>query len=202
MPVVVEEAKYKVIARGEQVRIITVGVPGPTGPDGAPGAPGSAGGVDSVNGYTGTVTLTKGDVALGNVDNTTDLGKPISTATQAAPDGKQAAGSYAAASQVFFISGFIETPSNKTYRVAMKAPYGCTINSITTICASGTCTLTGKIDTVALDGIANSVSSAESEQTHSSANTVSTGNDIDVVISANSSCADLAFTIKLTRTLA
>lgn len=34
--------------------------------------------------------LVKGDVGLGNVDNTSDLNKPISTATQSALDGKQA----------------------------------------------------------------------------------------------------------------
>lgn len=36
------------------------------------------------------VTLTKADVGLGNVDNTSDANKPISTATQAALNGKQA----------------------------------------------------------------------------------------------------------------
>jgi hypothetical protein len=41
--------------------------------------------------------LTKSSVGLGNVDNTSDLGKPISTATQAALDGKDAAGAAAAA---------------------------------------------------------------------------------------------------------
>ncbi|MBP0581869.1 hypothetical protein J8I29_21245 [Labrys sp. LIt4] len=40
--------------------------------------------VTSVAGRTGAVTLVKGDVSLGNVDNTSDLNKPISTATQAA----------------------------------------------------------------------------------------------------------------------
>jgi hypothetical protein len=39
-------------------------------------------------------TLDKTAVGLGNVDNTTDLNKPISTATQTALNGKQAAGSY------------------------------------------------------------------------------------------------------------
>ena len=38
--------------------------------------------VISVNGNTGAVVLVKGDLGLGNVDNTTDLAKPISTATQ------------------------------------------------------------------------------------------------------------------------
>ena len=42
--------------------------------------------VQSVAGRTGVVTLSKSDVGLGNVDNTTDLTKPISTATQSALD--------------------------------------------------------------------------------------------------------------------
>jgi hypothetical protein len=44
--------------------------------------------VQSVAGKTGAVTITKIDVGLGNVDNTTDAGKPISAATQTALDGK------------------------------------------------------------------------------------------------------------------
>lgn len=69
-------------------------VPGPTGPTGATGATGPqgpagpTGGVISVNTRTGDVVLTKSDVALSNVDNTSDLNKPISTATQSALDAK------------------------------------------------------------------------------------------------------------------
>jgi hypothetical protein len=44
--------------------------------------------VQSVAGRTGAVTLAKADVDLGNVDNTSDLNKPISTATQTALDAK------------------------------------------------------------------------------------------------------------------
>ena len=44
--------------------------------------------VQSVSGKTGTVTLAKSDVGLGNVDNTSDDNKPISSATQTALDGK------------------------------------------------------------------------------------------------------------------
>ena len=46
--------------------------------------------VTSVNNKTGAVTLAKGDVGLGNVDNTSDANKPISNATQAALNDKQA----------------------------------------------------------------------------------------------------------------
>lgn len=45
--------------------------------------------VTSVAGKTGAVTLAASDVGLGNVDNTSDANKPISTATQAALDKKQ-----------------------------------------------------------------------------------------------------------------
>ena len=49
-------------------------------------------GVTSVNGRTGTngaVVLTKSDIGLGNVNNTSDLNKPISTATQTALNAKE-----------------------------------------------------------------------------------------------------------------
>ena len=44
----------------------------------------------TVNGHalSGNVTVTKGDVGLGNCDNTSDANKPISTATQTALNGK------------------------------------------------------------------------------------------------------------------
>ena len=42
--------------------------------------------VDSVAGKTGVVTLVRSDVGLGNVDNTSDANKPVSTATQTALD--------------------------------------------------------------------------------------------------------------------
>ena len=44
--------------------------------------------VNSVAGKTGDVTLVKNDVGLGNVDNTSDTNKPISTAQQTAIDTK------------------------------------------------------------------------------------------------------------------
>lgn len=44
--------------------------------------------VQSVAGRTGAVTLAKADVGLGNVDNTSDANKPVSTAQQTALNGK------------------------------------------------------------------------------------------------------------------
>ena len=46
----------------------------------AAGGGGGGGAVDSVNGKTGVVVLSASDVGLGNVDNTSDANKPVSTA--------------------------------------------------------------------------------------------------------------------------
>ena len=48
--------------------------------------------VQSVAGRTGAVTLAKTDVGLANVDNTSDVDKPVGTATQTALNGKAALG--------------------------------------------------------------------------------------------------------------
>lgn len=97
--------------------------------------------------------------------------------------------------------GFIGSPSDKDYRIVLKAAHGGTITETTTRSASGTCTATFKINTTALGGTANSVSSSESSQAHASNNVFSAGDDIVITISGNSSCADMSFTIKYTRTL-
>lgn len=50
--------------------------------------PATSGAVSSVASRTGDVVLTKSDVGLGNVDNTSDANKPVSSAAQTALDGK------------------------------------------------------------------------------------------------------------------
>lgn len=93
-------------------------------------------------------------------------------------------------------SGMILVPANQDYRIALNLPFPGQILAVTTRCTSGTCTLTGKINTTALGGTANAVSSAEQEQAHSSNNTWVIGDDIVLTISANASCLNLSFTIK------
>lgn len=51
----------------------------------------AAGTVLSVNGFTGAVVLTKANIGLGNVDNTSDANKPVSTATATALATKEVA---------------------------------------------------------------------------------------------------------------
>jgi hypothetical protein len=65
--------------------------------------------VTSVAGKTGAVSLAKGDVGLGNVDNTSDANKPISAATQIALDAKAPL-----ASPVFTGTPSVPTPAAGT----------------------------------------------------------------------------------------
>lgn len=96
-------------------------------------------------------------------------------------------------------SGILLLPDNQSYTLVLNCPFAGTITKTTTKSASGTCTATFKINTTALGGTANSVSSSEQEQSHSSANAFSVGDDIVVTISSNSSCVDASFTIEYTR---
>lgn len=97
------------------------------------------------------------------------------------------------------IAGVIEAPDNQSYTLVLKAPHGGTITETTTKCLSGTCTMTFKVNTTALGGTANSVSSSEQSQAHGSSNTFAAGDDIVVTVSSNSSCVDASFTIKYSR---
>ncbi|RTY78239.1 hypothetical protein EKL97_14440 [Flavobacterium sp. LS1P28] len=67
------------------------GIQGDTGAAGVAGATGAAGLTTSVNGVTqvnGAITLNKTDIGLGNVNNTADADKPVSSAIQTALDAK------------------------------------------------------------------------------------------------------------------
>ena len=66
---------------------------------------------------------------------------------------------------------------------------------------SGTCTATFKINTTALGGTANSVSSTEQTQAHASANILGVGDDLVVTISSNSSCVEARLNVHTTRML-
>ncbi|SDC84416.1 Lcl domain-containing protein [Williamwhitmania taraxaci] len=76
-------------AAGTNGAVGATGATGLTGAAGTNGVDGAAGLTTSVNGVTqvaGAITLTKANIGLANVDNTTDANKPISTATQTALD--------------------------------------------------------------------------------------------------------------------
>jgi hypothetical protein len=103
--------------------------------------------------------------------------------------------------QIDFISGLIQLPVDSSYKLILKAPYAGTITETTTESISGTCTATFKINTTALGGTANSVSSTEESQTHALDNAFAIGDDIVLTVSTNATCVDMSFTIKFTKTL-
>ena len=107
-----------------------------------------------------------------------------------------------AVEQTEFGAWLIPSPEDKDYRLVVNIPYAIDITGVTTVSVSGTCTATVKINSTALGGTANSVSSSEQSQAHSTANAMAVGDDLVLTISSNSSCVDMSITIAGTRTLA
>lgn len=79
---------------------------------------------------------------------------------------------------------FIGTSTARDYPLVLKCGVAFRITNVVSKCASGTATATVKIDTAALGGTANSVSSTEQDQVHASANTVAVGADVVVTFTA------------------
>lgn len=89
----------------------------------------------------------------------------------------------------------IEFPSDKDYKILVKCPFAWTITGVTTITTAGTATVTCKINSTALGGTANSASTSEQSQAHSSSNAVSEGDDIVLTVSSTSSCEGLSVNV-------
>jgi hypothetical protein len=113
-----------------------------------------------------------------------------------------ASGTVPTNSQACGVGAFIETPSNKTYVLVLKAPYAWTATEITARTASGTCTVQATIDGTNMTGGSVAASSTEASSTITGANAVAAGQDVAIVITSNASAADLRVTISGTRTLA
>nr|WP_295467473.1 hypothetical protein [Mesorhizobium sp.] len=78
----------------------------------------------------------------------------------------------------------IAKPENGDLRVFLDAGFAGTIKRAVSRSAVGTCTATVKINTTALGGTANSVSTTEQIRTHTTANNFAVGDDIVVTIPA------------------
>ncbi len=136
------------------------------------------------------------DIAHGNCGN-----GPLHAVATTEPAGFMSAEDKVALDDlaVGFLSGLILAPANKDYRLLINAPAAITVNSVTTISASGTCTATLKIGAVALGGAANAVSSSQQSQAHTTANEINAGDDLTLTVSANAACVDLSYTVEYTR---
>lgn len=83
--------------------------------------------VTSVNGQQGAVVLNANDVGLGNVDNTSDADKPVSTATQTALDAKaDLVGGFVPTSQIpaIAITEFLGSVADETAMLALTGQPG------------------------------------------------------------------------------
>ena len=76
-----------------------------------------------------------------------------------------------------------------------------TVQTMTTRCSTGTCTLTAKKNTTAITGLANSVSTTEVTNTASSGNVFAVGNDLRLTVSSLSGAENVWFNVKFERTL-
>ena len=88
-----------------------------------------------------------------------------------------------------------------TYHLALNTPFPMEILSVTTDCDSGTCTATVKINGTSLGGTANSVSTTEQTQNHTTNKEAVAGDDVALVISSNSSCEGMRLSMKFLRPL-
>lgn len=100
-----------------------------------------------------------------------------------------------------YIAGRIDTAANKDYTVLVDLPYAATITQTTTQGGAGTCTATFKINSTALGGSANAVSTTKQSQNHTTANVAAAGDKLVMAVSANSGCTDLAYRIAYTRVI-
>ena len=69
--------------------------------------------VQTVNGYTGTINLSKSDIGLSNVENTSDIAKQVSNATRAALDLKLDANKVGVASGVASLNALGKVPTDQ-----------------------------------------------------------------------------------------
>lgn len=110
----------------------------------------------------------------------------------------------AAAVQTVMMSWVFESISSSETLVMIqdnKLP-AITITEITTICESGSATVTGKIDTVSLGGTPNAMSSVEATQAQASANVLGVGSNFALAFSSVSDVVRGTVTVKGTLTLA
>jgi hypothetical protein len=149
-----------------------------------------------------TVNSNTGAVGLPSLTLTTDLAVADGGTGSSTAAGARTNLVAATTTQTFGLAGKLGTIANGDYDLIIEMPHAGTIASTTTKSTAGTCTATFKVNTTALGGTANSVSTSQAKQAHASSNTFVAGDDIRVTISANAACANISFTIEYTRVLA
>lgn len=91
----------------------------------------------------------------------------------------------------FWIQTTIEAPVDGTYPLLNSTGVAFKIKTVRSICTAGSATATSKINTTALGGTANSVTTSAQNQSHSSANSLAVGDSLNVTLSSVSGAANI-----------
>ena len=123
------------------------------------------------------------------------LGKTLTETTGTLSSGK------AAASQAWSSGVLIEVPTDKAYNFPRVGHDG-TIDEITVVTTTGTCTVTISIDGNPLIDGALAASTTQTTETYTQGNELSAEQDITITVSSASAPENLSVTLRGTRTFA
>lgn len=101
--------------------------------------------------------------------------------------------------QTGFVSGIVEAPTNKDFRIVEKVPFAYTLTELACKLSAGTLTATLKINATGVTGGALSVTSAQGSGTLTANNVCVAGDVVLITVSAVAAPADLSYTLKFTR---
>lgn len=153
------------------------------------------------NGGTGKATLSTYRVLAGGTTATGAL-QQVVAGTSGFPllsNGAAALPTFGAMTVTDCISGIIQYPEAQDYVVWINVPFAITVLTMTTLCSTGTCTLTAKKNTTAITGLANSVSTTEVTNTATAGNVFAAGDDIRLTVSSLSGAENVWFNVKYER---
>lgn len=104
---------------------------------------------------------------------------------------------------ITFPAGYtFKFPENETVRLVINSSVAFDIESVSTRTEAGTATVTISINGTPLGGTANSASTSEQTQAHTTANAVAVGDDVEVTFASTSAdCENLNITLKCSRDL-
>jgi hypothetical protein len=86
---------------------------------------------------------------------------------------------------------YIPTVADQDYNIVLEFLQPGKITDVITQCESGTCTVTGKINTTAFGGTANAASTTLAKQSHATSNTYGVGDKAIITVSSNAACIGL-----------
>jgi hypothetical protein len=174
--------------------LVSGGVGVPPAWDDVP-AGGLSGEVPVANGGTGRNALTAYNVLVGDGTSDVALIAPGTTNYPFISKGASANPAYEQMTTKWMYAALSLFPENGDQRIVINSQLALTITNVTTRSTTGTATLTVKINTTALGGTANSVSTSEQSQSHSSANVVAVGDDIVLTWASVSACENVSILI-------